>query len=56
MRQAISALKEWAKDLNRHLTEKDTQTADKPMEKCTTPSVIRKIAMKSRDSTTHLLE
>ena len=33
--------KKWAKDLNRHFTEEDVQMTNKPMKRCSTPSVIK---------------
>ena len=53
----ISFLKDWTKDLSRHLTEEDVQTANKPTKKHLAPFVIRKMQLEPRwDSSTHALE
>ena len=35
--------KKWAKDLNRHFTEEDVQMTNKPMKRCSTWYVVRKM-------------
>ena len=39
--------KRWAKDLNRHLTTKDTKMANKHKKRCSTSYVIRELKIKT---------
>ena len=46
----------WAKDLNRHLIKEDMQIVNKHIQKWRASHVIKQLQIKTRDTTTHLLE
>ena len=49
-------IKKLAHDLSRHLTKEDTLIANKHMKRSSTLQVVREMQIKTRDTTTHLLE
>ena len=46
----------WAKDLNSHLIKEDMQIVNKHIQKWRASHVIKQLQIKTRDTTTHLLE